>query len=156
MRFKSRYLLFVLDWVSPATHSPIASINIYRAIRESVVFNFGEYGFGHVLTGAAVKYYNDITGVTIVRSTRDDWRMVECAIMNITHIGSDVVSFRLLNVSGTIRHAQRAAVEHITKALVDEAITRNAQPTMTLPPLVADSINQAVITAANALSLVAP
>ena len=41
VRFKNRYLLFELSWEDGKVDESVASVDLFRAIRESVQVNFG-------------------------------------------------------------------------------------------------------------------
>lgn len=79
MRFKNRYLLLEVVWKDGKTDLAITELALLGVFRESIKQNFGDYGLGLALASVQVKFYNPITNLCIVRSSRDQHRQVRPA-----------------------------------------------------------------------------
>lgn len=106
-----------LHW-QESRHGQITSYEILDAIKESLQYNFGDFGLGSVqqslggkmkckasrVNEKLVKYYNDVTNVCIVRTGRDQFRMVWNAITLITKINEFSVYATVIHVGGKNEH----------------------------------------------------
>lgn len=88
----------------------ITQFNVSKAIRDSILVNFGECGLASSLGSFQVKYVNPITNVCIIRASREDYQKVWSAITLLTNIGNCPVMFNLLDLSGSIRACKNAAL----------------------------------------------
>nr|XP_043635647.1 probable ribonuclease P/MRP protein subunit POP5 [Erigeron canadensis]XP_043635648.1 probable ribonuclease P/MRP protein subunit POP5 [Erigeron canadensis] len=114
--FKNRY--FVMEvFVDPnkdiSKDDPIilSQHNISKAIRDSILVNFGECGLASSLGSFQVKYVNHITKVCIIRASRDEHQKVWAAITMVRSVGNCPVVFNLLDLSGNIRVCKSAALK---------------------------------------------
>ncbi|KAK9724142.1 hypothetical protein RND81_05G051100 [Saponaria officinalis] len=107
--FKNRYL--VLE-VSVDSSVPLDELqpNVGRAIKESILINFGDCGLASSLTSFQVKYLNPRTKLCIIRTSREDYQKVWSAITLVSRIGNFPASFNLLDLSGSIRACKKAAI----------------------------------------------
>ena len=134
VRFKNRYLLCNFFWEDNKVDPRIRNQDIYSAARESIGTNFGDFGTGVVLSSLSVKYWNPVTGLAIVRVTRDHFRMLWMALTLITHISSRKVKISVIHVAGTIRTCEKKIVSFITNWMAGtknriEKIRRELQAT---------------------------
>ncbi|KAK7301023.1 hypothetical protein RJT34_11878 [Clitoria ternatea] len=89
----------------------ITQFNISKAIRDSILVNFGECGLASSLGSFQVKYVNPITNVCIIRASREEYQKVWSAITMVTSIGNYPVVFNLLDLSGSIKACKNAALK---------------------------------------------
>ncbi|KAA1467207.1 hypothetical protein DENSPDRAFT_832205 [Dentipellis sp. KUC8613] len=116
VRFKNRWLLVeFLPPSSAGTNRPPAELTgkqIYAALRQSVIAHFGDVGWGAVGASLNVKYFSPTTGLCIIRVARDPYRTAWGALTLLTSIDGWTCVPNVIHVSGTIKHAQLAAIEH--------------------------------------------
>ncbi|KAF5359410.1 hypothetical protein D9756_002919 [Leucocoprinus leucothites] len=118
VRFKNRWLLveFIpttlpLDQAAPSTN-PLDAKKIYNALKQSILTNFGDTGWGAVGLSLTVKYFSPTTNVAIIRVGRDQHRVAWGGVTLLKEIDSCKVIPYVVHVSGTIKHAQLAAIAH--------------------------------------------
>ncbi|KAI0280712.1 ribonuclease P/MRP protein subunit, partial [Russula aff. rugulosa BPL654] len=92
----------------------ISSKDVFNALKQSVLLNFGDVGWGEVGASLAVKYFSPMTNLCIVRvargtATNTTW----AALTLLDRVGgmAGVVIPHVIHVSGTLKHAQIAAIE---------------------------------------------
>ncbi|KAG2114821.1 hypothetical protein DEU56DRAFT_187026 [Suillus clintonianus] len=121
VRFKNRWLLVEFVETSTADTSadkePLSTRSldgrlIYNALRDSVVTNFGDTGWGTVGMSLTVKYFSPTTNLCIIRVARDHHRIAWGAVTLLTGIHDIRIIPRVIHVSGTIKHAQLSAIAH--------------------------------------------
>ncbi|CAH2060192.1 unnamed protein product [Thlaspi arvense] len=121
--FKNRYMLMEVfldpdkDLLGEGTPIILTQFNLSKAIKESIVVNFGECGLGSSLGSFQVKYENPITKLCIVRSSREEHRQVWSAMTLVRSIGNCPVVFNLLDISGCIRACKDTALKCETERL---------------------------------------
>ncbi|GAB2264983.1 hypothetical protein Dimus_000054 [Dionaea muscipula] len=114
--FKNRYLVMEI-FLDPdkelGVDDPIivTQFNLSKAIKDSILVNFGECGLGSSLGSFQVKYVNPITKLIIIRTSREEYQKVWAAITMVTSIGNCPVLFNLLDISGCIRTCKAAALK---------------------------------------------
>ncbi|KAG5052699.1 hypothetical protein AAZX31_02G207100 [Glycine max] len=89
----------------------VTQFNVSKAVRDSILVNFGECGLASSLGSFQVKYVNPITNVCIIRASREQYQKVWSAITMVTNIGNCPVMFNLLDLSGSIRACKNAALK---------------------------------------------
>ncbi|KAJ0617758.1 putative ribonuclease P [Helianthus annuus] len=106
--FKNRYMVMEV-FIDPnkdiSKDDPIilSQHNISKAIKDSILVNFGECGLASSLVSFQVKYVNHITKVCIIRASRDEHQKVWAAITMVRSVGNCPVVFNLLDLSGEYR-----------------------------------------------------
>lgn len=85
--------------------------NISKAIKDSILVNFGECGLASSLGSLQVKYVNPLTKVCIIRASRDEHQKVWAAITMVRSLGNCPVVFNLLDLSGNIKACKSAALK---------------------------------------------
>ncbi|XP_061339212.1 probable ribonuclease P/MRP protein subunit POP5 [Gastrolobium bilobum] len=113
--FKNRYMVMEV-FVNPNRDNVgddviITQFNVSKAIKDSILLNFGECGLGSSLGSFQVKYVNPITNMCIIRASRDEYQKVWCAITMVRNIGNYPVMFNLLDLSGSIKACKTAALK---------------------------------------------
>ncbi|KAG9455372.1 hypothetical protein H6P81_008276 [Aristolochia fimbriata] len=114
--FKNRYMVMEV-YLDPnkdlGKDEPIiiSQHNVTRAIKDSILKNFGECGLASALASLQVKYVNPITKLCIIRISRADYQKVWAAITMVRSIASCPVVFNLLDLSGSIRACKVAALK---------------------------------------------
>ncbi|KAM5557845.1 putative ribonuclease P/MRP protein subunit POP5 [Rosa sericea] len=114
--FKNRYMTLevILDPNKElAKKDPviITTYNVTKAIKDSILVNFGECGLASSLGSFQVKYVNEITRLCIIRASREDHQKVWSAITMVRSIADCPVIFNLLDLSGSIRACKTAALK---------------------------------------------
>ncbi|EEF49209.1 lipoate-protein ligase B, putative [Ricinus communis] len=89
----------------------ITQFNVSKAIKESILVNYGECGLASSLGSFQVKYVNPITKLCIIRASREEYQKVWSAVTMVRSIGNCPVLFNLLDLSGSIRACKRAALK---------------------------------------------
>ncbi|XP_052188029.1 probable ribonuclease P/MRP protein subunit POP5 [Diospyros lotus] len=114
--FKNRYMVMEI-FLDPnrdlAAEDPIivTQFNVSKAIKDSLLENFGECGLASSLGSFQVKYVNPITKLCIIRASREEYQKVWSAITMIRSIGNCPVLFNLLDLSGNIKACKNAALQ---------------------------------------------
>ncbi|KAF7299542.1 Ribonuclease P/MRP protein subunit POP5 [Mycena chlorophos] len=115
VRFKNRWLLVefmpVADANSPSS-PPLDGQKIFSALRQSVLTNFGDVGWGSVGMSLNVKYYSPMTHVCIIRVGREHHKIAWGAVTLLTTIEGRRYIPNVVHLSGTIKHTQLAAIAH--------------------------------------------
>ncbi|KAF8442099.1 hypothetical protein L210DRAFT_3535766 [Boletus edulis BED1] len=117
VRFKNRWLLVEFITVSddrPAVSAPSSfdAKHVHAALRQSVLSNFGDTGWGAVGGSMTVKYFSPTTHLCIIRVARDQHHLAWGAVTLLTSINAMRVIPHVVHVSGTIKHVQLAAIKH--------------------------------------------
>ncbi|KAJ7069709.1 hypothetical protein C8F01DRAFT_1113671 [Mycena amicta] len=113
VRFKNRWLLLELIPVADSnTSSPLDGQKIWAAIRQSILTNFGDVGWGSLGLSMAVKYYSPMTNVCIIRVGREHHKTAWAAVTLLTTIEGRRYIPNVIHLSGTIKHTQLAAISH--------------------------------------------
>ena len=139
VRFKNRYLLVQTHSNEPksnkrkrattlaatedeeAPSKPLHAQNwtekkIFKKLKDDIQMLFGDLGAAQT-SGLNVKYFNPITGLAIIRCSRDSCKMVATALTLINDVDGVKCEFELLHTSGTIRHCQLKAIEYNRKII---------------------------------------
>jgi len=112
VRFKNRYLLAELRWEDGRRPDTVTGYNLLNAIKDSLQYNFGDFGLGSNLQSLQVKYFNPTTNMCIVRCNRDHHNIVWAALSFIGVIAKHSVSIHVLHVGGTVKLCQKAAIAY--------------------------------------------
>ncbi|CAK9158272.1 unnamed protein product [Ilex paraguariensis] len=114
--FKNRYMVMEV-FLDPnrdfALDDPIiiTQFNVSKAIKDSILVNFGECGLASSLGSFHVKYVNPITKLCIIRISREEYQKVWSAITMVRRIGNCPVTFNLLDLTGSIKACRNAALK---------------------------------------------
>ncbi|TFK96719.1 hypothetical protein BDV98DRAFT_651646 [Pterulicium gracile] len=113
VRFKNRWILVeLLPTTEGKQTPPINGKQIWNALKQSLITNFGDTGWGAVGLSLTVKYYSPTTNMAIIRVGREHHRTAWAALTLLSSIEGFTFVPNVIHVSGTIKHAQMAAVEH--------------------------------------------
>ncbi|KAI6024853.1 hypothetical protein PISMIDRAFT_360290 [Pisolithus microcarpus 441] len=114
VRFKNRWFLVEFITVSSelSQQPPLDNKQIYSALRQSIISNFGDAGWGAVGMSLTVKYFSPTTNICIIRVARDQHKLAWGAITLLTTVNGVRIIPHVVHVSGTIKHAQLAAIKH--------------------------------------------
>ncbi|EPQ53952.1 hypothetical protein GLOTRDRAFT_130347 [Gloeophyllum trabeum ATCC 11539] len=123
VRFKNRWILVEFIPCNPpedATRAPtrrtseadITTKDIYAALKQSILHNFGDTGWGAVGYSLTVKYFSPMTNVCIIRVGRDQHKIAWAGVTLLSSIEGRKFIPNVICVSGTIKHAQLAAIQH--------------------------------------------
>jgi ribonuclease P/MRP protein subunit POP5 len=124
VRFKNRWLLVEFIPATTTTASSAQAISgkdVFNALKQSVLVNFGDNGWGEVGGSLAVKYFSPTTHLCIIRVARGEAaRTTWAALVLLDRIGNNEGSKvvpHVIHVSGTLKHAQIAAIEWNREAI---------------------------------------
>jgi len=131
VRFKNRWLLveFIPAASSPlsAPDNTLSSKDIFNALKQSVLLNFGDVGWGEVGASLAVKYFSPMTNLCIVRVARGTATSTAwAALVLLDRVGGGSgaggaeghkIIPHVIRVSGTLKHTQMAAIEWNRQAI---------------------------------------
>ncbi|KAM1676824.1 hypothetical protein FF1_042181 [Malus domestica] len=114
--FKNRYMVVevILDPNRELVRKDpviITSYNVMKAIRDSILVNFGECGLASSLGSFQVKYVNDIARLCIIRASRDEYQRVWAATTMVRSIADCPVLFNLLDLSGSMKACKETALK---------------------------------------------
>ncbi|KAJ6531072.1 hypothetical protein B0H19DRAFT_1214312 [Mycena capillaripes] len=115
VRFKNRWLLVELIPTSNPNSNPSTRLDgqkIWAALKQSILSNFGDVGWGSVGLSMTVKYYSPTTNICIIRVARDHHKIAWGALTLMTAIEGSRYIPNVIHLSGTIKHAQLAAISH--------------------------------------------
>jgi len=114
VRFKNRWILVEFLPLPYPNQQSVAldSKQIYAALKQSVIVNFGDTGWGAVGSSLNVKYFSPATNICIIRVARDPYRIAWGAVTYLSSIDGQKYIPNVIHVSGTIKHAQLAAINH--------------------------------------------
>ncbi|XP_021291304.1 probable ribonuclease P/MRP protein subunit POP5 [Herrania umbratica] len=116
VEFKNRYMVMEV-FLDPNKENlgddpiVVTQFNISKAIKDSILVNFGECGLASSLGSFQVKYVNPITKLCVIRASREDYQKIWSAISLVRSIGSCPVLFNLLDLSGSIKACKNAALK---------------------------------------------
>lgn len=105
---------------SPSTYTEDV---LRRLVQTSVSDLFGDYGSGMISGSFKIMYHSQATSTSILRVSRESFRIVWAALTMTTHLPKPVNApcvIQVLRVSGTIRKSEEAAIE-FSKALLRRA-----------------------------------
>lgn len=111
VRFKNRWLLVEFISATPSL-AQVDAKKIYSALKQSILTNFGDSGWGAVSFSLTVKYFSPMTNVAIIRVGRDQHRIAWGGVTLLKEIDAWKIIPYVVHVSGTIKHAQLAAIAH--------------------------------------------
>ncbi|GKV25461.1 hypothetical protein SLEP1_g34899 [Rubroshorea leprosula] len=114
--FKNRYMVMEVFLDPNKDHQGddpviITQLNLSKAIKDSILLNFGECGLASSLGSFQLKYVNPITKLCIIRVSREEYQKVWSAITMVRSVGNCPVLFNLLDLSGNIKACKKAALK---------------------------------------------
>ncbi|KAL0948650.1 hypothetical protein HGRIS_010454 [Hohenbuehelia grisea] len=113
---QNRWLLveFIPFPRNPAIKAPstLDGQQIWNALKQSIISNFGDTGWGAVGLSLNVKYFSPTTYICIIRVARDHHKIAWGGLSLLTTIQGVRYIPNVIHVSGTIKQAQLAAVSH--------------------------------------------
>ncbi|KAJ7596910.1 hypothetical protein C8J56DRAFT_1000989 [Mycena floridula] len=114
VRFKNRW--FLVEFIPIGeTRVNLDGKQIWSALRQSVISNFGDVGWGSVGLALTVKYFSPATNMCIIRVARDQHTIARGAVTLLTSIEGVKIIPNIIHVSGTIKHTQQAAITYNTQ-----------------------------------------
>ena len=138
MRFKSRYILCELKFADGTINESFNAGYIFRILQTLVEVQAGDWGMGCTQQSFSVKYYNALTGLLLIRASRDHYRLVCECLPFLTNVKNRPCSLTRLHVGGTIRSCQKAALVHNRHRILETETTKVLTPAQVaaqqLPP----------------------
>ena len=116
VRFKNRYLLAQMRWHDGRVDDTLSDTVLLGRLRQGVALNFGDVSAGAALASMAVRYFNPVTGLAIVRCGRDMHREVWATMTLMREVKGRSLAVRVLHNGSTLRSSQQAALTHSTDA----------------------------------------
>ncbi|KAJ0980163.1 hypothetical protein J5N97_008418 [Dioscorea zingiberensis] len=116
VQFKNRYMVMEV-FIDPnrefGGHEPIviSHFNLAKAIKDSILLNFGECSLALLLCSFQVKYVNPVTKVCVIRTSHEDHKKIWTAITMVRSVGKCPITFNILDLSGSIRTCKAAAMK---------------------------------------------
>lgn len=115
VRFKNRYLLCELQ---PYTDGlpllqTLTEKHLANLLRDELLSNFGDLGLAKVYFSFQVKYWNKDTQLAIFRVPRDHVNLLTTTLAMITSIQGNLVKFKVIHCSGTIKKSEIATVHRL-------------------------------------------
>ncbi|KAL9014120.1 MAG: hypothetical protein Q9173_001211 [Seirophora scorigena] len=96
-----------------------------RAIRDQILYLYGDYGLGITSTGVNVKYLSPATSTAIIRCSRENYQLVWAALTFLTNLPQlpnqptpQPCVIQVVRVSGTIRKAEEEVVKRARAAIL--------------------------------------
>ncbi|THU84214.1 hypothetical protein K435DRAFT_870508 [Dendrothele bispora CBS 962.96] len=149
VRFKNRWLLVEFLPTDPSSNASAAGLHqiegkhIWASIKDSVLSHFGDVGWGTVSLSLTVKYYSPTTHICIIRVARDHHKIAWGAVTMLRSIEGVGCIPHVIHVSGTIKHAQLAAIEH------NRVVVGRYRARANAPPAYKDSYEEYLDTSTN-------
>ncbi|KAL0236209.1 hypothetical protein GEMRC1_002791 [Eukaryota sp. GEM-RC1] len=112
VRFKSRYLLCEIFWESGLNNAHSDSNTFKMSIKKAIDSCFGAYGLGLCQSSLNVKYFNNVTNLSIVKISRDHFQSLWVALTLIRNFAGQRCAIRVIHTGGSMRSCQKAALEH--------------------------------------------
>ncbi|KAL9005894.1 MAG: hypothetical protein Q9188_001356 [Gyalolechia gomerana] len=110
-------------WPTPDSLTPQL---LAKAIRNQILYMYGDYGYGITSTGLNVKYLSSATSTTIIRCSRANYQLVWAALTSMTHLPelpkqstSQSCVMQVVRVSGTIRKAEEEVIRRARAAILN-------------------------------------
>ncbi|KAF9536871.1 hypothetical protein CPC08DRAFT_701372 [Agrocybe pediades] len=136
VRFKNRWILVEFIPVSQGcaqlgktslnSGSSLDGKAVWAALRQSIINNFGDTGWGAVGLSLTVKYFSPTTNICIIRVARDQHNIAWAALTLLTAIDGTRYIPNVVHVSGTIKHAQLAGISHNREVIARyQALSKN-------------------------------
>ncbi|KAL1348854.1 hypothetical protein AAHE18_07G110200 [Arachis hypogaea] len=114
--FKNRFMVMEV-FLNPnreylgGTPLIITQFNVTKAIKDSILVNFGVCGLATAMASFDIKYVNPITNLCIIRAATEDYEKVWSAITMVKNIAHVPVIFNLLDITGSKRSCQSLALK---------------------------------------------
>ncbi|KAL8906498.1 MAG: hypothetical protein Q9207_001984 [Kuettlingeria erythrocarpa] len=96
-----------------------------RAIRDQILYLYGNYGYGITSSGLNVKYLSPATSTAIIRCSRANYQVVWAALTFMTHLPElpnqstpQTCVMQVVRVSGTIRKAEEEVIKRARAAIL--------------------------------------
>jgi ribonuclease P/MRP protein subunit POP5 len=120
VRLKNRYTLVRVHWGEAGPPAPSKKTGgrgveggaVYAAIKGAIRGKVGEEGLEVLGPSLTVMYYSALTNLAVVRVTRNHVHVLHTALRSVTEIVTCACSLETLHVAGSVRTAQRAALQH--------------------------------------------
>ncbi|KAJ3389202.1 hypothetical protein HDU92_001141 [Lobulomyces angularis] len=122
MRYKNRYLLFVIDFEDneKTLQKPliVQSGPLSNVIREEIKLNFGQL-FDSQLASFSIKYFSQHTNLGLCKVPRDYFKELWMAMTFVKNYKNFSCCIRVLHVSGTIKQCQQKCVRYNSELLAE-------------------------------------
>jgi len=121
VKFKSRYLLIELQYQNECNNSVklLDANQLYNHISKQVKIYFGDVGLGKIKRNFQVKYNNNYTNLLIMRINRDYLDILLTVLSLISNIDNNILRFRIIKVSGTIKKVEVLATNYLKNWLIN-------------------------------------
>ena len=112
MRFKNRYLIcrLVTESKRHDAEQAVQPRDFYNAIQASLLTQYGEWGLGQALPGTYVSFYDDATGIAVVRTACSSVGMVQTSLAFVTTLKRSSITVHVIRIAGSMRTCRGAAL----------------------------------------------
>lgn len=114
VKFKSRYILIEMLYQGDK-NQPFDSSKIAYVLRMTVEKYFGDVGLGKLSKNLQVKYMNNYTNMVIIRTSKENLKMLWTAIAMISSIDTVCTRMKIIGISGTIKRCEMRANKYLTQ-----------------------------------------
>ena len=105
MRMKQRHYICELSYLTSSSteRSAVNVSDIYHALKNEIIQKFGDVFWNKVASLIAVKYYNPITSLLLIRGPLLHQTVVRSCIENLHQVKKRNLSITILQTSGAMR-----------------------------------------------------
>ncbi|KAI9295590.1 hypothetical protein K502DRAFT_290803 [Neoconidiobolus thromboides FSU 785] len=123
VRVKRRYFLFevALEDGAQAANMKGVSLNkreVQSQINRSIAFNFGSIGSSKIATDLNLQYFNPETKIGLLRTNRENEKMVCASLTLLNEIKGTKCCFTVLKTTATIKKLMHASIKRDKKLLL--------------------------------------
>ena len=135
MRFKRRYfcveIIFQDDFnvLNKIQWHKLKHTHLAEAIHQSIERLYGDFGMATMMPSFSVIYFNSITNIAMLRTSRDLQKKFANLLTFTQRIGQFNVTFRTVHISGSIKKCKKFLGRFCQQRLCDlnEKISNNKQ-----------------------------
>lgn len=102
VRLKNRYLVIRISFSQNQIFTSLDPGLLAHTLKACVMQQYGDLGYGKILSSISIKYMNPWTGLGIVRVSRDFNKMLWVCISLIRNISGQECAIRVVHVSGLV------------------------------------------------------
>eukprot|EP00736_Rhodelphis_marinus_P012446 Rmarinus@m.17555 len=113
VRLKHRYLLCEIYVEGPKRKLPVGVF--LSSLRDSIIRNFGDIGIAQTGHTLAIKFWDSVSGLCVVRCNRETARNVWASLTSLTQSWGSNIVVKVLRVSGSVRTGKPFYLEFLEK-----------------------------------------
>ena len=115
VRVKHRYCLGQIHWSDGGLcGKDFDGRKILKYVKDSILLNFGDFGYGSIVNNPSfsLKYYNQLTGMFLIRCSREYSRSLWGALTFINIMDERICKICVIHLGGTIKGCQNVLVKY--------------------------------------------